>query len=102
MLPGLLHKFRHVRGALVWGIKRREGCGFFERVCAFMNFRQVPLSAGLWESACSTVSATVSGCVWRRLAGVIRWVSTVSISPAGNSLEFWGLYKGSLGVHGGG
>lgn len=47
----------------------------FECVCAFMNFRQVPLSAGLWESAYSTVSATVSGCMWRRLAGVIRWVS---------------------------
>lgn len=44
----------------------------FECVCAFMNFRQVPLSAGLWESAYSTVSATVSGCMWHRLAGVIR------------------------------
>lgn len=31
-----------------------EGCGFFECVCAFMNFRQMPLSAGLWESAYST------------------------------------------------
>lgn len=31
-----------------------EGCGFFECVCVFMNFRQVPLSAGLWESAYST------------------------------------------------
>ena len=47
----------------------------FECVCAFMNFRQVPLSAGLWESAYSTVSATVSGCMWRRLAEVIRRVS---------------------------
>ena len=89
MLPGLLHKFRHVRGALVWGIERREGCGFFERVCAFINFRQVPLSVGLRESACSSVSATVSGCVWCRLVGVIMWVSLVSISPAGNSLEFF-------------
>lgn len=26
----------------------------FECVCAFMNFRQGPLSAGLWESAYST------------------------------------------------
>lgn len=34
-----------------------------------------PMAAGLWESAYSTVSATVSGCMWRRLAGVIRWVS---------------------------
>ena len=51
------------------------GMRIFECVCVFMNFRQVPLSAGLWESAYSTVSATVSGCMWRRLAGVIRWVS---------------------------
>lgn len=77
VLPRSLHKFRHARGALVWDARRRrEGrMRIFECVCAFMNFRQVPLSAGLWESAYSTVSATVSGCMWPRLAGVIRWVS---------------------------
>lgn len=89
VLPGLLHKFRHVSGVLLWGMKWCEGCGFFERVCAFINFRQVPLSVGLRESACSSVSAAVSGCVWCRLVGVIMWVSLVSISPAGNSLEFF-------------
>lgn len=77
VLPRSLHKFRHARGALVWDARRRRvgGMRIFECVCAFINFRQVPLSAGLWESAYSTASATVSGCMWRRLAGVIRWVS---------------------------
>lgn len=77
VLPRSLHKFRHARGALVWDARRRRvgGMRIFECVCAFMNFRQVPFSAGLWESAYSTVSATVSGCMWPRLAGVIRWVS---------------------------
>lgn len=56
VLPRSLHKFRHARGALVWDARRRRvgGMRIFECVCAFMNFRQGPLSAGLWESAYST------------------------------------------------
>lgn len=55
-------------------------------------------AGGLWESAYSTVSATVSGCMWRRLAGVIRWVSPCAslllAIPWGYIRVAWGAWRG--------